>query len=246
MDQQPVSTQTQVPAKHGRRQGWIWGLIFIVGGVILIAPQMGLLGPRYNWWALFIFIPALASLGGGCAELQRSGKFGSAVRAGLGGGLVILTVGLILLLGMDWTIWWPLLVLVVGFTIFLEGFGTEAPAGVTGIFNFGLWIGLGAMVLGAGFLAKNLGIYDPAAAVTPYRWWAIPILIPGVGAVLGSLAGFLRGKPSFGRSFGLFIFGLMTLATGVIAFLGINWNILGPTLLILLGASILFGIFRKR
>jgi len=53
-----------------------------------------------------------------------------------------------------------------------------------------------------------------------------------------------RGKRS-GAAFGLLVFGLMTLAVGVIAFLGIQWEILGPTLLILLGVAVLFGIFRK-
>lgn len=246
MEQQPVNTQNQTPARSHRGRGWIWGLIFIVGGLILIAQQMGLLGPRYNWWALFIFIPALASLGSGISEMQRSGKFGGAVRAGIGGGLVVLTVAILLLLGLDWAVWWPVLVLVVGLVIFLEGFGTEAPVGVTGIFNIGLWLGLGGMALGAGFMAKNLGIYDVSAVFTPNRWWGIPILIPGIGAVLGGLAGFVSGKPGFGTSFGLLIFGLMTLATGTIAFLGINWNILAPTVLILLGVAVLFGIFRRR
>jgi hypothetical protein len=244
MVNQPVVTPSPAPVKQEKRSGYFWGLIFIIGGIILIAQQLGWLGPRYNWWALFILAPALASLGAGFSVLQKTGKFGAAVRAGLGGGLVLLTVAFMFLFGLDWSVWWPLMVLVPGFTIFLEGFGTEQPAGVGGVLNIGLWIGLGLMYLGGGFLAKNLGIYDLAATFAPYRWWAVAILIPGVGALLGGLVGMARGKRA-GAAFGLLVFGLMTLAVGVIALLGIQWEILGPTLLILLGVAVLFGIFRK-
>jgi hypothetical protein len=246
MDQEPVRTQAQVPARREKRGNWILGFIFIIGGVILIAQQLGWLGARYNWWALFIMVPALASLGGGFSELQSSGKFGAAVRAGLGGGLILMTLSLVFLFGLDWSVWWPLMVLVAGVAIFLESFGTKAPAGVGGILNMGLWIGLGAMFLGAGFLAKNLGIYDISAVFDPLRWWAVAILIPGVGALLGGLFSMLRGGKAAMAGFGLLLFGLMTLTVGLIALLGVSWAILTPTLLILAGFAILFGIFRKR
>jgi len=244
MENQPVITQTPAPIKREKRHGYVWGLIFIIGGIVLIAQQLGWLGPRYNWWALFILVPALASLGAGFSVLTSSGKFGAAVRAGLGGGLVLLTLSAMFLFGLDWSVWWPLMVLVPGITIFLEGFGTEQPAGVGGVLNIGLWIGLGVIYLGGGFLAKNLGIYDLSAVFDPYRWWAIAILIPGAGALLGGLVGMARGKRA-GAAFGLMVFGILTLAVGVIAFLGIQWEILGPTLLILLGVAVLVGIFRK-
>ncbi|MFA5836168.1 MAG: hypothetical protein WC837_04345 [Bellilinea sp.] len=246
MEQQPVEMQIRLPEKREKRGSWIWGLIFIIGGVILLAQQVGWLGARYNWWALFILVPALASLGGGFSELQRSGRFGAAVRAGLGGGLILLTLSLMFLFGLDWSKWWPLMVLVAGLTIFLEGFGTEAPVGIGRILNIGLWIGLGAMFLGAGFLAKNLGIYDVSSVFNPLRWWAVAILIPGFGALLGGLASMLRGGKAAIGGFGLLLFGLMMLSVGLIALLGVSWRILTPTLLILAGFAILFGIFRKR
>lgn len=245
MNQQPVETQTRLPEKREKRGSWIWGFVFIIGGIILLAQQVGWLGARYNWWALFILVPALVSLGGGFSKLQRSGKFGAAVRAGLGGGLILLTLSLMFLFGLDWSKWWPLMVLVAGLAIFLEGFGAEAPAGVGGVLNIGLWIGLGAMFLGAGFLASNLGIYDVPAVFNPLRWWAVAILIPGVGALLGGLFSMLRGGKAAIGGFGLLLFGLMTISVGLIALLGVSWRILTPTLLILAGFAVLFGIFRK-
>lgn len=247
MEEQSVGTQPPLPAKPKKKSsGMVWGLILIIGGVILFSQQLGWLGPRYNWWALFILVPALASFGGAFSALQETGKFNAAVRGGLGGGIVLLTLSLMFLLGLDWGVWWPLMVLAGGLSVFLEGLGGKEIEGVGGILNIGLWIGLGAIFLGAGFLLKNLGVYDLAAAFGAYNWWAIAILIPGVGAVLGGLAAAVQGGRYSGTAFGMTLFGLATLVVGTIAFLDVSWNILGPALLILAGLGILFGIFRKK
>ena len=42
---------------------WI-GLILIGGGAIVLLNQMGVLSFEFNWWALFILIPAIGSLSG--------------------------------------------------------------------------------------------------------------------------------------------------------------------------------------
>lgn len=247
MEEQPVGTQTPVPAKPKKKSsGVIWGLIFIIGGIILFTQQLGWLGPRYNWWALFILVPALASFGGAFTAFQETGKFNAGVRGGIGGGIVLLTLSFMFLIGLDWAKWWPLMVLAGGLSIFLEGLGGKEIEGVGGIFNIGLWIGLGAIFLGTGFLLLNLKVYDIAAAFGAYNWWAIAILIPGLGALLGGLLSPLQAKKYTGSAFGLTLFGVATIIVGVIAFLGISWSILGPSLLILAGLGVLFGIFRKK
>lgn len=247
MEDQPVQTQTPMPAKPKKKSsGAVWGVILIVGGMILFAQQFGWLGPRYNWWALFILIPALASLGGAFTALAQTGKFNAAVRGGLGGGIVLLTLAFMFLFGLDWTIWWPLMVLAGGLSIFLEGLSGKEIEGVGGVLNIGLWIGLGAIFLGGGFLLMNLKVFDMAAAFGAYQWWAVAILIPGIGAVLGGLLSPLVAKKYTGTAFGLTLFGLATVIVGIIAFFGISWDILGPALLILVGLGILVGIFRKK
>lgn len=248
MEGQPEEIQTPAPAKPKKKSsGIVWGFILIIGGIILFTQQLGMLGPRYNWWALFILVPALASFGGAFTALQQTGKFNAAVRGGLGGGIVLLTLALMFLFGLDWAVWWPLMVLAGGVSVFLEGLGGKEIEGVSGILNIGLWIGLGAIFLGAGFLLINLDIYDISTVFGRYNWWAVSILIAGIGAALGGIISPLltRGKYT-GAAFGLTLFGLATIIVGVIAFLGVSWNILGPALLILAGLAILFGIFRKK
>lgn len=247
MEGQPEGTQTPMPAQPKKKSsGVTWGLILIFGGIILFSQQLGLLGPRYNWWALFILVPALASFGGAFTAMQKTGKFNAAVRGGLGGGIVLLTLSLMFLFGLDWAVWWPLMVLAGGVSVFLEGLGGKEIEGVAGVFNIGLWIGLGAIFLGTGFLLKNLNVFDLAAVFGAYNWWAVAILIPGIGAVLGGLLSPLSAKKYTGAAFGLTMFGLATIIVGIIAFLDISWTILGPALLILGGLAILFGIFRNK
>lgn len=225
--------------KPPRRSGAWWGLLLIFAGVIIFAQQAGWLGPRYNWWALFILIPAFGSLTGAFYAFQHSGKFNAAVRSGLGSGLIILTVALMFLFGLDWSKFWPLMVIVPGFAILLGGFSSREWI------NMAFWIGLGAMFLGAGFLGINLNVFDLSARFAPNNWWAIAILIPSVGAFITALLVGSRGG-RFGEVIGLVIFGLLTGATGLVAFFGMDWNLLGPTLLIIAGVGILLGIFSKR
>jgi hypothetical protein len=226
--------------RHSRRYSSIWwGIVLIFVGVIFLAQRAGWLGPQYNWWALFIFIPAIGSLSGAFYAFQSSGRFNAAVRSSLGSGLVILTVAFIFLFGLNWAVYWPLMVIVGGFSMLLSGFNMRE------ILSMSFWIGLGAMVLGAGFLAMNLNWYDVQAAFSPNRWWGIPILIPAGGALINALIAGVRGR-GFGTVIGLITFGVMVAATGIVAFLGLDWNLLAPVLLIMVGVGILLGIFSRK
>ncbi len=238
MDEQISESGAQAPRKHHRSSIW-WGLVLIFIGLIIFAQRAGWLGPQYNWWALFIFVPAIGTLSGAFYAFQSSGKFNAAVRSSLGSGLIILTVAFMFLFGVSWADWWPLIVIVPGVSFVLTGFSSRE------IINMSFWIGLGAMFLGAGFLALNLNLYDVEGAFAPYRWWGVAILIPAAGAFINALIAAARGR-RFGTILGLIIFGLMAAATGIVALLGLDWNILAPILLIVVGVGILLGIFSRR
>ncbi len=240
------SSPTPGEPRHARRRrsGAFLGTVLIVVGIIIFAQQTGLLSGRFNWWALFILIPAFGSLGAAFSSFQNTGKFNAAVRSGIGGGVFLLTLTFILLFGLDWTVYWPLMVIAAGVSFFLNGF--ETHGGMAGLVSTQLWIGLGAIYLGLGFLADHLGWLDPQAFFGPYRWWAVAILIPGAGALINALFAAGRGGKFFGPVLGLIIFGLMVTATGLVALLGFSWNLLGPILLIVVGLGIMLGIFARR
>lgn len=240
---EPTPQPIEVKPVRRKRSGAFWGLVLIVAGLIIFAQQTGLIGEQFNWWALFILIPAFGSFAGAFSAWQNSGKFNAAVRSGIGGGLVVLTVALIFLFGLDWSVYWPLMVIVGGFSFFLNGFETGSAAGVVSV---SFWIGLGVMFLGLGFLGDYLNWFDPQSYFEPYRWWAVAILIPGIGALINSMFATIRARRFNSTAFGLFVFGLLVTATGVVALLGVSWDLLGPVLLIVLGLSVMLGIFSRR
>lgn len=242
--EQPSTTPNESRPVRRRRSGAFWGAVLIVVGVIIFAQQTGLLSEQFNWWALFILIPAFGSLGAAFTSFQSSGKFNAAVRSSLGGAIVLLTLTFILLFGLNWAVYWPLMVVAAGFSFFINGLETDGSK--AGIISMQLWIGLGAIYLGLGFLADKLGWLDPQAYFGPYRWWAVAILIPGAGALINALIAAARGGKFFGAAFGLVVFGLMVIATGVVALLGFSWNLLGPILLIVVGLGVMLGIFFRK
>jgi len=101
----------------------------------------------------------------------------------------------------------------------------------------------GAVFLGAGFLAMNLGILNPASIIP--HWWGIAILIPAFGglvtAVMLAAAGHGLGWTAIGNLVSTAIYA----AVGIVALLGISWNLLFPIIIIAVGVVMLVGVFRR-
>ncbi len=105
------------------RGGWIGGVILILVGAAFLLRNFGLFDwPLFdNWWALFILIPAIASLGNAWRSYQAQGRLGGEVIGSLIGGLVLLCVALVFLLNLDWGAIWPIFLILGGLSILLRG-----------------------------------------------------------------------------------------------------------------------------
>lgn len=98
---------------HSDTPPWVLGGVLIAIGVFLLlrsitGQSMG------NWWALFILIPAIASLADAWRIYQVSGQVTEAVIGPLVGGVILLFVFAMLFFGFNWGVFWPVLLILAG------------------------------------------------------------------------------------------------------------------------------------
>lgn len=103
---------------QGRRRGgegsWMVGLVLIALGIAFFLERNGVIVLVGNWWAIFIYLAALASFAAAWRSYRSRGSFGPAAGNGLTWGLVLTTVATIFLLDLAWSMWWPAIVIAVG------------------------------------------------------------------------------------------------------------------------------------
>ena len=99
---------------------WIIGVVLIALGGLFLLGNVLPLPILTNWWAIFILIPALYNLNRAWRSYKSNGRLTAGGRSSLVGGLVILTVALIFLLGLDWGVVWPVFIIIIGLGILLQ------------------------------------------------------------------------------------------------------------------------------
>lgn len=100
------------------------GLVVMVVGLVFLLRNLGVPLPfmaLHNWWALFILIGAVPSLGYALQRYKSVGRVDAlVVHSLLAAGMVIL-VALFFLLELSWVTWWPLFVIAGGMWMLVKG-----------------------------------------------------------------------------------------------------------------------------
>jgi hypothetical protein len=123
-----MAETTPVPevrsGSHGPRHrdssgGLVVGVVLILLGVAFLAQSVGYLTLTGNWWAIFIYILAIAALWNAWRAYRVTGYFGAQASGSLTWGLVFAVVATIFILDLPWDVWWPVLVITFGIGIVL-------------------------------------------------------------------------------------------------------------------------------
>ncbi|MCB8966814.1 MAG: hypothetical protein H6660_07940 [Ardenticatenaceae bacterium] len=112
MQQKVVHTHSTPPQRRwsGSAGG---GALLVLGGLLFLWIRLS--GAWANWWSVFILIAALALWGvaWGVGRYEN-GRSHFIARSNAALGFIIFTVAIMFLFDMDWSIWWPLMILTPG------------------------------------------------------------------------------------------------------------------------------------
>lgn len=105
--------------RRAQGSGWVGGIILILLGGVLLLQNFGVVS-AFNWWALFILIPAAGAFGAAWTAYQQTGRLGTAARGSLIGGIVLAMVAAAFLFNLNWALVGPALLILAGFGILVN------------------------------------------------------------------------------------------------------------------------------
>jgi hypothetical protein len=99
---------------------WVGGAVLVLIGLLLFGRNMNLFYFN-NWWAFFILLPAAGSFATGIKAYQADGRFSARARKSLIVGTGFALVAFMFLFGMGWVFFWPVLLILAGGSLILNG-----------------------------------------------------------------------------------------------------------------------------
>ncbi|MFN8442843.1 MAG: hypothetical protein U0175_18850 [Caldilineaceae bacterium] len=106
----------------GRSSVWLTGIIMIVLGFVFLLRNLDLFRfPLDNWWALFIFIPAIGAFGTAWQSYRNAGnQLNATARSSLFVGLMLTLITTAFLFKFNWVIFGPALIILAGIGIIIN------------------------------------------------------------------------------------------------------------------------------
>jgi hypothetical protein len=101
-------------------KGWMAGVVLIAIGLVFLATNVAGF-PLDNWWALFILIPAVSNFNSAYANYKQNGRLEKSGRGSITGGLILSLIAFTFLFNWDWSVIWPLFLIIGGIGALLGG-----------------------------------------------------------------------------------------------------------------------------
>ena len=236
-----MQNQSTVERVEGKRTGISqWGglSLLLLGGALFLLSVLQV--SLDNWWALFILMPALVLFGIGRAIPRgENGRFSLPSRLFFASGLVVLVVAVMFLLNLDWSVWWPLMIVAPGAALMVVGGKSgDSPTAVAWI-GYLRWVAVSIIGLGSIFLAHTLGIID-LDAFAQFHWWGIFIAFSAMGALLQAVRLYGRLGTASLSVMALLSIAVFSGGTAVIELFAIPWSsFYGITAVFFIGSGVI-------
>ena len=101
-------------------KNWVGGIVLIAIGLIFLATNL-VDFQLNNWWALFIFIPAISNFSSAYSNYKSNGRLEKSGRGSITGGLILSLIAFTFLFSWDWAVIWPLFLIIGGVGALLGG-----------------------------------------------------------------------------------------------------------------------------
>ncbi len=219
-------------------------IILILIGVVFLIKRLGIVEIE-NWWALFILIPAISSLSNLIQDVRRGISISAVIAQGILGALFPAAIAAMLLFNLSWVKFWPIFIILAGFSMLLSGF-LPATRGLESIIKSAQpWLissGLAVILTGSLFFVQTLKIFDIKNFVS--NWWGLPILVAALGGVIAAYFSYQANEKT---KTGLNLLAALILSIpGFFAILGIQANLIAPLLIITIGLVLIITFINQK
>ncbi|MAT41712.1 MAG: hypothetical protein CL609_05170 [Anaerolineaceae bacterium] len=219
-------------------------IILILIGVVFLVKRLNLIEIQ-NWWALFILIPAISSLSNLIQDLRRGISMTAVIAQGILGAIFPAAIAAMLLFNLSWEKFWPIFIILAGFSLLLTGFLPAGKGLESLIQTIQPWLissGLAVILTGSLFFVQTINFFNINKFVP--NWWGLPILVAAMGGVIAAYFSFKADKKT---KTGINLLAALILSIpGFFAILGIQANLVFPLLIIAIGMVLIITFINQK
>ncbi len=152
-----------------------------------------------NWWALLFLIPAVASINNIYTEIQNKKGFTFSLASNIMGIIFPFAICVILLLGLNWNIILPIIIILSGLSMLVIGFVNEEKGSGRIIRSLQPWFfSWGAAVMLVGFITIVSSNQTSPGGTVLYTRYGIALFVAACGGLVSSWLEFRKqGKLTF-------------------------------------------------
>jgi len=138
-----------------------------------------------NWWALLFLIPAIASINNSYTEIQNKNGFTFSLASNIAGIIFPFAVCVILLLGLNWNIILPIVIILSGLSMLVIGFVNQEEGSGKIIRALQPWFfSWGAAVMLVGVITMLSNLQPTLGGSVINTWYGIALLVAACGGLV--------------------------------------------------------------